>query len=101
MNSTFSRIALGIAGLSCIGTATCSSLLSMSHLAATGLSTEISDSTTTLERRLEIAKGLDNATVLQSGLANASWWLSIVALVLVAVVILWGFRSRIPNAKPA
>lgn len=101
MNSTLSRIALGIAGLSCIATAICSSLLYMSHLATTGLSTEISDSTTTMERRLEIAEGLDNATVLQSGLANAIWWLSLVAIMLVAVVSLWGFRSRSPNVDSA
>lgn len=97
MNSTLSRIVLCLAGLGCIGTATCSSLLYMSHLAASGLPSEIADSTTTIDRRLEIAEGLDNATSVQSGLANAIWWLSLAAIILIAVVTFWGFRSPTQN----
>ncbi len=64
----------------------------MSYIAAMGLTTEIADATTSIERRSEIAQGLDNAATLQSGLANAIWWLALVAILLTVAIAFWGFR---------
>ena len=59
------------------------------------MTSEIADGATTIKRRSEIAQGFDNAAVLQAGLANAIFWLALIAALLVAVVVLWGFRR--PN----
>ncbi|MCA9150684.1 MAG: hypothetical protein KDA92_15335 [Planctomycetales bacterium] len=95
MNSLIARLTLGVAGLCCLGSAACSNLVYMSHLAATGTSVEVADAQTTIERRREIAQGLDNVAALQIGLSTAAWWLSLLALLLIVVVTLWGFsRNR-------
>ena len=73
----------------------------MSNLAATGLPAEIADASTTIERRSEIAQGFDNATFLQSGVANTIWWLALIATLLVAIVAFWGFRLPTGNAPVA
>ena len=93
MSPLVSRLTLCLAGLICMGISFCCSLLYMSHIAASGLSTEIADSSTTIQRRAEIAQGLDNAAMLQSRLANTGWWLSLAAILLIGVVVMWGFRG--------
>lgn len=96
MNSLSARLTLALAGLICIGISVCSGLLYMSHLAATGLFAEIAAPETSLERRSEIAQGLENGTSMQIRLVNLTWWLSFAALLLIAVVAMGGFRrSRV------
>ncbi|MFG0291289.1 MAG: hypothetical protein ACF8CQ_24205 [Rhodopirellula sp. JB044] len=96
MKPIYCRLLLGLAVLGCIGVGICSSLLHMSHLASFGISSEIRDETVSIERRLEIAQGIDNANTIQMTLANVSWWLALVTGLLVAAVALWGFR-RLPT----
>lgn len=92
MNKLFARLNLALACLLCIGVSACSSLLYLSYLAAFGLSAEIRDPNTTIERRSEIAQGLENGTAVQLRLVNVIWWLSLMAILLIVVVALWGFR---------
>ena len=99
MNTLFARLCLALACLLCVAVSACSSLLYMSHLAATGLTSEISDTNTTIERREEIAQGLENGTSVQLRLVNATWWLSLVAIVLIVVVALWGFQRRSADSE--
>lgn len=94
MNLTLSRILLGIAIIGCIAIATCSSLLQMSHLAATGMSAEIANPATTIERRSQIAQGLDNGGSLQVNIANGIWWLALATMLLIAVVAIWGLNRK-------
>jgi hypothetical protein len=63
----------------------CSSLLYLSYLAGITTATEIADSTTTLARRVEIARGLERAGSIQMTLANTIWWSAlVVGLIVVA-----------------
>ena len=73
----------------------------MSHLAAFGISSEIRDETVSIERRLEIAQGIDNANTIQMTLANVSWWLALATGLLIAVVALWGFRKPYSDSPVA
>ena len=99
MSLTLSRILLGIAIIGCIAIATCSSLLQMSHLAATGMSAEIANPETTIERRSQIAQGLDNGGSIQHTIANGIWWLALATMLLIAVVVVWGL-SRKKSGSP-
>lgn len=76
----------------CLGISFCCNLLYVSYVAASGLSNEVADAGTTIARRAEIAQGLDNAAFAQIRLANTGLWLSLIAMVLIGVVAVWGFR---------
>ena len=93
MKPIVSRILMALAGAACLGITVCTSLLHMSFLAATGISTEVADPATTIDRRKEIAQGINNATAIQSQLADVSWWLAVVACLLITYLLFSSFRQ--------